>query len=62
MHITSYTPKIISIMKEEVAKTNNILYKMSEKLKTIGTSIQELFIGVSYVLILCISVFLSITL
>ena len=29
MHITSYTPKIISIMKEEVAKTNNILYKMS---------------------------------
>ena len=37
MHITSYTPEIISIMKEDVEKTNNILYKMSEKLRTIST-------------------------
>jgi hypothetical protein len=35
---------------------------MSEKLKNMGTSIQYLFIGVTYVLILCIYAFLSITL
>lgn len=35
---------------------------MSEKLKTIGTSIKYLFIDVIYILILCISAFLSITL
>ena len=35
---------------------------MLTKLNTIGTSIQYLFIGGTYVLILCISAFLSITL
>ena len=35
---------------------------MSEKLKNIGTSIKYLIIGITYVLILCISAFLSITL
>ena len=35
---------------------------MLTKLKTIGTSIKYLIIGVTYVLILCISAFLSITL